>query len=88
MTFTNLVLNNTQNHSQQKRVKGSELMYVCICNGYTDKQIKSTVRQGGVQDAEETYQALGNGFCCGACRDCAEKIVADELPNQTLMAAE
>jgi len=63
-------------------------MYVCICNGYTDKQIRGVVREGGVHSAEDAYQALGNGFCCGACEDCANDLIADELPNQRVLAAE
>ena len=63
-------------------------MYVCLCNGYSDKDIKSVVREGGVCSAEDAYQALGSGFCCGSCRDCAEDIVSQELPNVTVLAAE
>ncbi|MBO6504197.1 MAG: (2Fe-2S)-binding protein [Kordiimonadaceae bacterium] len=63
-------------------------MYVCLCNGYTDKEIKSAVRENGVKTAEEAYLSLGNGFCCGACTDCAKEIVEAELPNQRVLAAE
>ncbi|GHF12249.1 hypothetical protein GCM10017044_02720 [Kordiimonas sediminis] len=63
-------------------------MYVCMCNGYTDTDIRQTVRAGGVQNAEETYKALGNNFCCGMCRDCAEGLVSEELSEQVLLAAE
>lgn len=63
-------------------------MYVCLCNGYKDKDIRKTVHDGGVSSADEVYQALGNGFCCGTCRDCAEEIVAEELPKRSLIAAE
>ncbi|MFC3050517.1 (2Fe-2S)-binding protein [Kordiimonas pumila] len=63
-------------------------MYVCLCNGYTDSQIKKVVHEGGVSTAEEAYMALGSGFCCGACKDCANEIVGAELPKRTLMAAE
>ena len=63
-------------------------MYVCICNGYTDKQIRNTVREGGVSTADEAYLSLGNGFCCGQCRECADDLVANELPNRKVLAAE
>ena len=63
-------------------------MYVCLCNGYKDKDIRAQVRSGGVETADEVYQALGNGFCCGSCRDCAEEIVTEELPRRTMVAAE
>ena len=52
-------------------------MYICMCNGYTDKDIAAAVNTGGAATAEDAYAALGNGFCCGACRDCAEDLVAD-----------
>lgn len=63
-------------------------MYVCLCNGYTDKQIRGAVREGGVSTAEEAYLSLGNGFCCGACEDCANDVVSEELPNRRILAAE
>ncbi len=63
-------------------------MYVCLCNGYTDRDIRSAVRQGGVHTAEDAYLSLGNGFCCGQCRDCANNLVEEELPNQRVLAAE
>ena len=63
-------------------------MYVCLCNGYRDKDIRKAVHAGGVSSAEEVYQALGNGFCCGQCRDCADQIVAAELPQRHFIAAE
>ncbi len=63
-------------------------MFVCLCNGYRDKDIRSAVHAGGVETADEVYQALGNGFCCGQCRDCASEIVSAELPKRKLIAAE
>jgi len=63
-------------------------MYVCVCNGYTDKEIKTAVRENGVKTAEEAYLSLGNGFCCGTCADCANDIVTAELPFQRVLAAE
>ncbi len=63
-------------------------MYVCICNGITDKDIKGAVAEGGVNDAEEVYMSLGSSFCCGQCKDCAESLVAHELPKRLLLAAE
>ena len=63
-------------------------MYVCLCNGYTDRDIRAAVREGGVSSAEDAYMSLGNGFCCGACRDCATSVVEEELPSRRLLAAE
>lgn len=49
-------------------------MYVCLCNGYRDEEIREVAREG-LQCAREVYYALGNGPCCGACLDCAQDIV-------------
>ncbi|WP_308911222.1 (2Fe-2S)-binding protein [Pseudokordiimonas caeni] len=63
-------------------------MYVCLCNGYTDKDIRQAVSAGGVQCADDAYKALGGSFCCGCCRDCANEILDEELPKVSYLAAE
>jgi bacterioferritin-associated ferredoxin len=49
-------------------------MYVCICHGVTDKQIRKAVEQGAC-----TMDALGEelqvGTCCGRCIGCAQGIL-------------
>ena len=49
-------------------------MYVCLCNGYRDSEIRE-VAESGVRCAQEVYLTLGNGPCCGTCLDCAQEIV-------------
>jgi bacterioferritin-associated ferredoxin len=51
-------------------------MYVCLCNGYRDTEIRE-VAESGVRCAREVYLTLGNGPCCGTCLDCAQDIVDD-----------
>lgn len=51
-------------------------MYVCLCNGYRDDEIRE-VAESGVRCAQEVYLTLGNGPCCGTCLDCAQDIVND-----------
>ena len=65
-------------------------MYVCLCNGYTEKQIAKTAADTGISCAEKVYESLGGGFCCGTCRDCAQQLVDDVVASEplTLMAAE
>ncbi len=63
-------------------------MYVCICNGITDTEIRTAVHKGGVRNADEAYRSMDKDFCCGTCRDCAQCIVDEELPNTMLLAAE
>ena len=49
-------------------------MYVCICNGYRDAELRQLAREG-VSSAKEAYRALGNGPCCGRCLPCAQEII-------------
>lgn len=51
-------------------------MYVCLCNGYRDAEIRE-VAESGVRCVREVYLTLGNGPCCGTCLDCAQDIVDD-----------
>lgn len=75
-------------------------MYVCLCNGYRDTEIRE-IAESGVRCAREVYLTLGNGPCCGTCLDCAQDIVdsvhgggaaAEDVPERSgealLMAAE
>lgn len=56
-------------------------MYVCICNGYRETELRDIAREG-VASALDAYHALGNGPCCGRCLDCAQQIIdqAREIP--------
>ena len=64
-------------------------MYVCLCNGYRDAEIRE-VAESGLRCVKEVYLTLGNGPCCGSCLDFAQDIVdsvhgggaADEAPSQ------
>ena len=49
-------------------------MYVCICNGYRESELRE-VASSGLECAVEVYNALGNGPCCGQCLDCAQEII-------------
>ncbi|MPZ10137.1 MAG: bacterioferritin [Kiloniellaceae bacterium] len=51
-------------------------MYICLCNGYRDAEIRE-VAESGVRCVREVYLTLGNGPCCGTCLDCAQDIVDD-----------
>lgn len=55
-------------------------MYVCLCNGYRDAEIRE-VAESGLRCVEEVYLSLGNGPCCGNCLDFAQEIV-DAVHNQ------
>jgi bacterioferritin-associated ferredoxin len=55
-------------------------MYVCLCNGITDRQIRSAVADGArcLSDLQST---LGVATCCGRCADCATGIVREACPS-------
>ena len=49
-------------------------MYVCICNGYRDAEIREVAR-AGVTCARRAYQALGGGPQCGQCLSLAQDMI-------------
>ena len=55
-------------------------MYVCICNGVTDHQIREAAEAGCVSLTELTMRT-GVGVNCGSCLPSAEAIL-DEVRNR------
>ena len=49
-------------------------MYVCLCNGYRDWELRELASEG-IANAVEAYLTLGNGPCCGRCLESAQKII-------------
>ncbi len=45
-------------------------LYVCICNGVTDSQIRQAAANG-VRDVSELTMRTGCGATCGSCLDMA-----------------
>lgn len=52
-------------------------MYVCICNGYRESELRSVAREGA-STAEDAYLCLGEGPCCGRCLPFAQEVVDSE----------
>lgn len=52
-------------------------MYVCLCNGYREAELRDMARKGYTA-AEEAYEAMGDGPCCGQCVDFAQEIMNEE----------
>lgn len=50
-------------------------MYVCICNGITDKQIRAAVAEG-VTSLQQLEEKLGVGSQCGSCAEHALSLIA------------
>ena len=49
-------------------------MYVCLCNGVTDGQIRREI-QGGAQSVIELQQRLGVANQCGICWSSAQSVL-------------
>jgi bacterioferritin-associated ferredoxin len=52
-------------------------MFVCICNGHRDSDIREAAAQG-IRSAPEVYRHLGKPARCGRCLDFASQLV-DEV---------
>lgn len=52
-------------------------MYVCICNGYRESELRTVAREGAAT-AEDAYLSLGDGPCCGRCIPFAQEVVDSE----------
>ncbi|MEH6552118.1 MAG: bacterioferritin-associated ferredoxin [Pseudomonadales bacterium] len=52
-------------------------MYVCLCNGITDKQIRKAASQG-CASLDQLQLQLGVASQCGSCADFALQILAEE----------
>jgi bacterioferritin-associated ferredoxin len=51
-------------------------MYVCVCHGITDRQIRRAVEQGA-RTLGDVQMKLPIGACCGRCQDCAREVIRD-----------
>jgi bacterioferritin-associated ferredoxin len=49
-------------------------MYVCLCNGYRERDIREAVVRGA-RTVDEIYSQLGQAPCCGACVPYAEALI-------------
>ena len=51
-------------------------MYVCICRGVTDRQIRRAVDEGA-QTLREVQSKLPLADCCGRCGPVARELIRD-----------
>lgn len=49
-------------------------MYVCVCNGVTERDIHKAVRDGATS-LEDLGAQLRVATCCGRCAGCAEDVL-------------
>jgi len=53
-------------------------MYVCVCQGITDRQIREAV-QRGVASLSELQNDLPVGGCCGRCIPTTQEVIDEYL---------
>ena len=58
-------------------------MYVCICNGITDKQIRAAVDRG-VASLQELQDELGVASQCGSCAEHALSMLREPVSPATI----
>jgi bacterioferritin-associated ferredoxin len=51
-------------------------MYICLCHGITDRQIRRAVEQGACSLGEVQMQ-LPVGGCCGRCEPAARELIEE-----------
>lgn len=54
-------------------------MYVCLCNAFTDGQVRGAVA-GGCRSVAQVYDALGAKPECGRCIPMLREMVAQPAP--------
>ena len=59
-------------------------MFVCICKGITDHQIKQLVTESGVGSIRELKQHLPLGSQCGTCVKVAQNIIDNTIIDESL----
>ena len=58
-------------------------MFVCICNGHRDRDLRRAADQGA-RTAREAYALLDGQPVCGTCLDMAQDIIDDHLAGDAL----
>lgn len=61
-------------------------MYVCICNGHRDKDIREAARSG-LRCPRTIYRQLGKPVKCGRCIDFATEVIAEVRAAEAVNAA-
>jgi bacterioferritin-associated ferredoxin len=52
-------------------------MFICICNGFTDRQIKGAVREGTAHSVSDVYRCMGCKPQCGRCAPTVLKVMRE-----------
>src|SRR3546814_5087622 len=79
-----MIDNHSHSQSQWRRSRSGgfpKTMYVCICNGVTDSDIRQAAKAGCGGLAELTM-CTGCGACCGSCVDTAAEMLEQARAEQ------
>lgn len=57
-------------------------MYVCVCSGVTERQVKAAITEG-TSSLSELRKNLGVACQCGKCKDTAKQILAEHKQTNT-----
>ncbi len=59
-------------------------MYVCICNGLTEKHVKATAQELGEHGCARTvYKHMGCKVQCGLCLPFAKHVISKDVPENS-----
>lgn len=61
-------------------------MYVCLCNGVTDKQIREAIHNGATRMRDLNLE-LGVASDCGKCACCARQLLKETLCELSPMSS-
>ena len=61
-------------------------MYVCICNGITERQVRE-VAAAGCRSVSELTMRTGAGAGCGSCLELAAQILDEHVLGKTQAAS-
>ncbi|MFL6550504.1 MAG: (2Fe-2S)-binding protein [Povalibacter sp.] len=61
-------------------------MYVCLCNGISDRQIREVVDRGA-ESLSEVQSYLPVASCCGRCEETAHEVIEGHLESARRPAA-
>jgi bacterioferritin-associated ferredoxin len=50
-------------------------MYICVCNGHRESEIREAAAASGLSCVREIYRHLGKPARCGRCLDTASEVV-------------
>jgi bacterioferritin-associated ferredoxin len=62
-------------------------MYVCICNAFTDSEVRQAIRQSPPRCVADVYRSLGCEPVCGKCKPLLQELVMDECADTAATAA-